>query len=103
MASYGHLRNINNLKDINMDTFEVNYSIIEDKIKTYLPDGVQLLSQGKIVANSLKDYLIRHPEIEIGCSKNKTLTFYTTDLPKTFDAAACLFYGESISSNYLPL
>ncbi len=80
-----------------------HYPLIEDKIKTYLPDGVQLLSQGKIVANSLKDYLIRHPEIEIGCSKNKTLTFYTTDLPKTFDAAACLFYGESISSNYLAL
>ncbi len=33
MASYGHLRTINNLKDIDLNNFNVKYSMIDDKIK----------------------------------------------------------------------
>ncbi len=80
-----------------------HYPLIADKIKNYLPAGVELLSQGKIVAAGLKDYLLRHPEIEVHCSKNKTLSFYTTDLPETFDKAASLFFGKEVKSNHLSL
>jgi glutamate racemase len=80
-----------------------HYPLIADKIKKYLPSNVDLLSQGSIVAKSLKEYLKRHPELEKNCSKNKTLNFYTTDMPETFDAAASLFYGEKISSKHLAL
>jgi glutamate racemase len=80
-----------------------HYPLIVDKIKKYLPPQVQLLSQGTIVAKGLKDYLHRHPEIEKNCSKNKSLEFYTTDLPETFDKAASLFYGKQVSSKHLAL
>ena len=80
-----------------------HYPLIIDKIKKYLPANVNLLSQGTIVAKGLKDYLNRHPEIEKECSKNKTLNFYTTDLPETFDAAASLFYGKEVKSKHLAL
>jgi glutamate racemase len=80
-----------------------HYPLIIDKIKKYLPSQVQLLSQGNIVAKSLKEYLQRHPEMEKNCSKNKKLEFYTTDLPETFDKAASLFYGTPISSKHLAL
>lgn len=80
-----------------------HYPLIADKIKNYLPAGVELLSQGKIVATGLKDYLLRHPEIEAHCSKHNTVSFYTTDLPETFDKAASLFYGEDVKSNHLAL
>jgi glutamate racemase len=80
-----------------------HYPLIVDKIRSFLPEGVELLSQGAIVAGSLKDYLGRHPEIEKQCSKGGTLHFYTTDLPETFDKAASLFYGKAVRSEHLAL
>ena len=47
-----------------------HYPLLKEKIEEYLPVGVKLVSQGEIVADSLADYLQRHPEIEIGCSKD---------------------------------
>jgi glutamate racemase len=80
-----------------------HYPLIAGKIKQYLPPQVRLLSQGAIVAASLADYLQRHPEIEGNCSKGQSLSFYTTDLPETFDKAATLFFGETVSSTHLAL
>ena len=34
IASYGHFREIRDIKDINMETFEINYSVIKGKEKT---------------------------------------------------------------------
>jgi glutamate racemase len=80
-----------------------HYPLIQNKIQKFLPPGITLLSQGSIVAKGLLDYLNRHPEIEKNCSKHKTVNFYTTDLPETFDKAASLFYGEEVKSNHLAL
>ena len=80
-----------------------HYPLIIDKIKKYLPINVELLSQGPIVAKGLHEYLQRHPEKESQCSKSGTVSFYTTDLPETFDKAATLFYGESVKSKHLAL
>jgi glutamate racemase len=80
-----------------------HYPLIIDKIKSYLPKNVEVLSQGTIVAKGLKDYLERHPEMESVCSKSGTVSFYTTDQPETFDKAATLFYGENVSSKHLSL
>lgn len=80
-----------------------HYPLIIDKIKKHLPSGVQLLSQGTIVANGLKDYLQRHPEMEIRCSKSQSVSFYTTDLTETFDRSASLFYGKEVRSKHLAL
>lgn len=80
-----------------------HYPLIIDKIKQYLPQNVQLLSQGPIVASGLCEYLKCHPEMEAKCSKSQTVSFYTTDLPETFDKAASLFYGEAVKSKHLAL
>ncbi len=80
-----------------------HYPLIQHKIKSALPSGVTLLSQGTIVAHSLKEYLNRHPTMEAACSKGGSLTFYTTDLPETFDKAATLFWGEAVRSKHLAL
>ena len=80
-----------------------HYPLILNQIKKHLPVTIELLSQGTIVAKGLKEYLIRHPEIESKCSKNKTVSFYTTDLPETFDKAASLFYGKEVKSQHLSL
>lgn len=80
-----------------------HYPLIADKIKKHLPADVQLLTQGKIVAEGLKNYLQRHPAMEVKCSKQSSVTFYTTDLPETFDKAATLFFGKEIKSTQLHL
>lgn len=80
-----------------------HYPLIIDKIKSYLPSNVEVLSQGPIVAKGLKEYLQRHPEMEVNCSKSGTVSFYTTDLPETFDKAATLFYGAPVTSKHLAL
>ena len=78
-----------------------HYPLLKNKIKKYLPYGIHLLSQGEIVANSLVDYLKRHPEIESRCSKGGVVQFYTTDSTEDFDAHAATFFGKSIQSEHV--
>jgi glutamate racemase len=75
-----------------------HYPLLLDKLKAYFPSTIQLVPQGDIVAESFADYLIRHPEMEIRCSKNGNLSFYTTDSTEDFDRHARIFYGEGIHS-----
>lgn len=80
-----------------------HYPLLKDKILEYLPVGVQLLSQGEIVAESLADYLLRHPEMEMHCSKGRKRQFYTTDSTSDFDTHATLFYGQPVQSGHVDL
>ncbi len=80
-----------------------HYPLIQDQIKKYLPAHVQLLSQGPIIAEGLKLYLSRHPEIEKKCSKNSTLAFYTTDSEITFNEAGSKFFGSKINAKHIRL
>lgn len=80
-----------------------HYPLLLDKIRQFVPAGTTILSQGEIVANSLVDYLERHPEIAGRCSTNGQLSFFTTDDPADFDAKAGIFYGKPIKSGHLAL
>lgn len=68
-----------------------HYPLLISKIKKHLPDNIKLLSQGKIVAESLKDYLHRHPEIDKNCTKSGTYKYFTTDSPETFKKQGAIF------------
>lgn len=80
-----------------------HYPLLKDKIEEYMPVGVKLISQGEIVAESLADYLLRHPEIELKCSKTGQRKFFTTDSAGDFDNHATIFYGEPVSSVHIDL
>ena len=80
-----------------------HYPLLKEKIEEYLPVGVKLISQGEIVAQSLADYLTRHPEIENNCSKKSQRFFYTTDSSSDFDNHAEIFYGEQVASKQVDL
>lgn len=75
-----------------------HYPLLEHKIRQYLPQGVQLLSQGQIVAASLVDYLKRHPEIANRCTQQASLSFNTTDSAIAFDQQAAHFFGAPVTS-----
>jgi len=80
-----------------------HYPLLNEKIQEYLPSGVKLISQGEIVADSLADYLRRHPEMETKCSKNGGRVFYTTDSTEDFDNHATIFFGEAVRSQHVDL
>ena len=80
-----------------------HYPLLEEKIKKYIPGNIQLISQGEIVAESLKNYLFRHPEIEKKCSRNGQIQFYTTDSVKDFNKHSAIFFGKKVNSVHIDL
>ncbi len=94
------------LKDPNIDTILLactHYPLLIDKIMNYVPDGVSVISQGEIIAHSLKDYLNRHPEIEAKCSKNTERKYYTTGEINDFNGHASLFFSKEVNAEKLKL
>lgn len=80
-----------------------HYPLMANKIQSFLPEGVKLVTQGDIVAKSLAIYLQNHPEMDQNCSKNGQLSFYTTDNPASFEAMGSLFFGQKIAANHTDL
>jgi glutamate racemase len=80
-----------------------HYPILQNEIQKCLSPAVKLITQGEIVAHSLKDYLQRHPEMETRLSKNSMLEFYTTEDPSSFDEKANIFVDFSIQSKKITL
>lgn len=100
-----HVRNIM-AQDRDIDTLLLactHYPLLRDKIVQFLPAGVNLVSQGEIVAASLDDYLQRHAEIEDRCSKHGKRVFYTTDSTEDFDNHASIFFGEAVNAKHADL
>ena len=73
-----------------------HYPLLMSKIVKYVDPGVRIIPQGEYVATSLKDYLLRHPEIEQLCSKNATCHYLTTESPEAFRKSAQLFLHEEV-------
>jgi glutamate racemase len=80
-----------------------HYPLLMPVLLKYLPKEVSILTQGEIVANSLKDYLARHMEMNNLISKNKQLHFLTTDDTRQFDEKASVFFGSLIQSSHISL
>lgn len=72
-----------------------HYPLMMSKIMKYMPTGVKVVDQGPIVAESLEDYLRRHPEMAARCSTGGTCTYLTTERADKFSQTASLFLGEN--------
>lgn len=105
-ADYFIKKDLDVLLNINVDIDTIllactHYPLLIKKIKQFLPANVQVISQGKIVAESLAEYLDRHPEIKEKCSKNSQLEFYTTDSTTDFDQHSEIFFGTKANSKHI--
>lgn len=88
-------------KDSDIDTVILactHYPILLPKIRRRLDKKVTIVSQGQIVADSLADYLLRHPEIESRCSRNGSCRFLTTENPAKFTRLAAVFLDEPVDA-----
>ncbi len=80
-----------------------HYPLLLEKIKKYVPNHISVVSQGNIVAKSLKDYLKRHPEIDVRCSKNSQRKFFTTEQADIFVEVAKTFCENVIEVEHTHL
>lgn len=80
-----------------------HYPILMPKIKQYVPEGIKIVSQGEYVAESLKDYLARHTDMDARCTKNGTVRYYTTENADKFKEAARIFITEDIQVEHIDL
>jgi glutamate racemase len=81
-----------------------HYPLLQDKIKACLPANIRVVPQGDIAAESLQDYLQRHPEMDSKITRDGTRQFYTTsDDTGDFDHHATLFFGDDVKSSFIPI
>jgi glutamate racemase len=80
-----------------------HYPLLINKIRSIIPAGIAVVSQGSIVADSLVNYLVKHPEIEVKCSRAGGRHFYTTGNAEDFNNHASVFFGEPIAVNHIDL
>ena len=107
-ADYFILKYIDQLlsKDPQIDTVILgctHFPILLPKIRQYIPDHISVIAQGEYVAESLKDYLKRHPEMDAKCTKNGNCQFYTTEAEEKFSESASTFLKQQISVKHITL
>ena len=72
-----------------------HYPLLKDKIRQYTPAHIRLISQGELVAESLKDYLHRHADMNARCSHNGRCEFLTTESVEKFRESASVFLHDT--------
>lgn len=107
-ADYFIRKYINQLlsKDPQIDTVILgctHFPILLPKIRQYIPEHISVIAQGEYVAESLKDYLKRHPEMDAKCTKNGNCQFYTTEAEEKFSESASTFLKQQINVKHITL
>ena len=107
-ADYFIRKYINQLlsKDPQIDTVILgctHFPILLPKIRQYIPEHISVIAQGEYVAESLKDYLKRHPEMDAKSTKNGNCQFYTTEAEEKFSESASTFLKQQISVKHITL
>jgi glutamate racemase len=107
-ADYFVKKNIDQLlsRDPLIDTILLgctHYPLLLHIIEKHLPAGIKAIPQDKIAAESLIDYLHRHPEMDRRISKNRSTRFFTTDPTDIFEERGSLFFEQPIKAEKIEI
>lgn len=94
------------LKDPQIDAIVLgctHYPLLMSSIVKNIPTGVRVVPQGAYVANSLKDYLTRHPEMDEKCTKHGHCRYLTTESEARFKECAQIFLHEKVEAEHVTL
>lgn len=80
-----------------------HYPLLLPKIKQVVPGKIRIVAQGEYVAESLKDYLQRHPEMDEKCTKGGNCSFCTTEAEDKFIESASTFLNQDITVQRISL
>lgn len=84
-------------KDPRIDTLILgctHYPLLLNKIRQFTPEHIRIVAQGEHVAQSLRDYLDRHPEMDARCTRGGNCRFLTTESESKFKESASLFLHQ---------
>ena len=73
-----------------------HYPFLYKEVVKIMGRRISVPHPGEIIAASLKDYLVRHPELGLKEEKLPKIEYYTTDAPANFKIAAEKFLGQKI-------
>lgn len=97
-------------KDPEIDTLVLgctHYPLLAAKISRQLSAissrPIRIISQGSLVADSLKDYLQRHPEYRDQLSHGGSCRYLTTENADRFAQSASVFLSSSIRAEHVDL
>ncbi len=93
-------------RDPDIDTIILgctHYPLLLSKLRQLCPSHIRLVPQGEYVANSLKDYLQRHPEMEQRITRGGKSRFLTTEHPLNFNENASVFLGRNVQAEHVTL
>ncbi len=80
-----------------------HYQLVDKFIQQVMGKRVQIIDSPQIVAESLKDYLQHHPEIESTLTKTSSVTILTTLNDGRFDTMAGQFLGKEVQAQQIQL
>lgn len=80
-----------------------HYPLLLPKIRKYVSPETKIVTQGEIVAESLEDYLSRHPEIDSMCSRGGRVSYLTTENADKFNELASMFTGAPVDACHIEL
>ena len=93
-------------KDADIDTIILgctHYPLLMNSIVKNLPDGVRVVPQGMYVAESLKNYLKRHQDVENMITKQGSCQYLTTESEDKFKESAQIFLHEKVEVKHVDL
>lgn len=94
------------LADPQIDTLVLgctHYPLLMEKIRHYLPAEITVFAQGEYIAESLVDYLRRHPEMDRRLTRQGRCRFLTTESADKFSEAASLFLSDRIEVDQIAI
>jgi len=80
-----------------------HYPLLMNSIVRNLPDGVRALPQARYVAESLRQYLVRHADIDSRLTKGGSCRYYTTESADRFSETALIFLHEHVEVSHIDL
>ena len=73
-----------------------HYGLLENKIKKIAGNRIKIVTEGRVVAEKLRDYFKRHPVTERKITNKNNVKFLTTDLTDKFRVLGSKFFGKKI-------
>lgn len=80
-----------------------HFPLLMPKILKYVAPGIRIVPQGEYVADSLANYLERHPDLEARLTKGGRVKYFTTENPEKFKESATIFLHEQIDVDHIDL
>ncbi|WP_305150347.1 glutamate racemase [uncultured Duncaniella sp.] len=80
-----------------------HYPLLIEKIRRQVAGRATIVTQGELVAASLRDYLKHHPEMDEKCTRGGACTYLTTENAGRFASLAGTFLQTPLQATHITL